>query len=125
MSAPTASPALLREALGATLRRERGRRRWTLRELAALSRVSVAHLSEVERGRTEASSEVLAAVCAALGLQVADLLRRTADELAPVAPAVPLRQEARVIPLGRRDRTGEPSPTATVAGRHHGLLLVA
>ena len=54
------------------------RRTWlahsrTLRDVADAARVSVQYLSEIERGRKEASSEVLAAVCTALGWQVLDL----------------------------------------------------
>ncbi len=48
------------------------------------------YLSELERGRKEASSEVLAAICAALSIDLADLLAEVgreltaADQLAPV-----------------------------------------
>ena len=42
----------------------------TLRELAATSAVSLGYLSEIERGRKEPSSEILAAVCAALDVSV-------------------------------------------------------
>src|SRR3712207_7066875 len=48
-------------------------------DLAA--RVSPQYLSEVERGRKEASSEILAAVTAALGLTLLDLAHGVAVEL--------------------------------------------
>ena len=41
------------------------------------------YLSEVERGRKEASSEVLAAASRALGLQLADLVDAAREHLAP------------------------------------------
>ena len=57
---------LLRQLLGDVLRRLRIRQGRTLREVSASARVSLGYLSEVERGRKEASSELLAAICAAL-----------------------------------------------------------
>jgi transcriptional regulator with XRE-family HTH domain len=44
------------------------------------------YLSELERGRKEASSEVLAAAAGALGLGLADLLSLAQDELARYHP---------------------------------------
>ena len=73
---------LLRRALGNALRRLRRARGLTLRQVAALAGVSLAYLSEIERGRKEPSSEVLAAVCRALGIPLVDLLRLAARELA-------------------------------------------
>jgi transcriptional regulator with XRE-family HTH domain len=72
----------LREALGEALRRRRLAQGRTLREVAAAAGVSLTYLSEVERGRKEASSEVLEAVCAALQLVLADLLFEVAETLA-------------------------------------------
>ena len=40
------------------------------------------YLSEVERGRKEASSEVLAAVCDSLGIDLSELLAEVGRELA-------------------------------------------
>ncbi|KQY44463.1 helix-turn-helix domain-containing protein [Cellulomonas sp. Root137] len=73
---------LLRRLVGAILREERERQRRTLRDVAEDARVSVAYLSEVERGRKEASSEVLAAVCRALGLRLVDLVGTAHAQLA-------------------------------------------
>lgn len=73
--------SLLRRVIGAVLRRERQRQGLTLREVARAAGVSVPYLSEVERGRKEASSEVLAAVCRALGLYLSDLLEAVRDDL--------------------------------------------
>ena len=72
----------LREAVGEALRRRRLAQGRTLREVAAAAGVSLTYLSEVERGRKEASSEVLEAVCAALHLALADLFLEVAGTLA-------------------------------------------
>jgi transcriptional regulator with XRE-family HTH domain len=73
--------ALLRHLVGDSLRRARLGQGRTLRDVADAARVSVQYLSEIERGRKEASSEVLAAVCTALGWQVLDLLDDVRAEL--------------------------------------------
>ena len=72
---------LLRSLLGAALRGARREKRRTLRDVAASAGVSLGYLSEVERGRKEPSSEVLAALCAALGLRLSDLLLAAQVEL--------------------------------------------
>src|SRR5580700_5368864 len=73
---------LLRQLLGDVLRRLRLRQGRTLREVSALARVSLGYLSEVERGQKEASSELLAAICDALGMRMSDLMREVSDHLA-------------------------------------------
>jgi transcriptional regulator with XRE-family HTH domain len=81
---------LLREAIGERLRRTRTSQRRTLREVSRVARVSLGYLSEVERGRKEASSELLGSICDALDLPLDELLRRVADDLGPVyLPEVP------------------------------------
>jgi transcriptional regulator with XRE-family HTH domain len=77
----------LREAVGEALRRRRQGQGRTLREVAAAAGVSLTYLSEVERGRKEASSEVLEAICAALEVVLADLLYEVAETLAAADPA--------------------------------------
>src|SRR5262249_48141539 len=72
---------LLRTLIGAALRRARLEQGRTLAEVAREARVSMPYLSEVERGRKEASSEVLAAVCDALRIDLADLLAATGRDL--------------------------------------------
>ena len=81
--------SLLRRVIGAVLRRERQHQGRTLREVAQAAGVSVPYLSEVERGRKEASSEVLAAICRALGLHLSDLLEEVRDELRRVERRLP------------------------------------
>lgn len=75
------APPLLREALGETLREERHRQGRTLHDVAEEAFVSVAHLSDLERGRKEGSSEVLESITRALGVEVAEVLEQTADRL--------------------------------------------
>jgi transcriptional regulator with XRE-family HTH domain len=78
---PLRSQPLLRSLLGARLRRERMAQRRTLRDVSAAARVSLGYLSEVERGQKEASSELLAAICEALALPLADVMRGVGDDL--------------------------------------------
>nr|WP_117210666.1 helix-turn-helix transcriptional regulator [Allorhizocola rhizosphaerae] len=66
--------ALLRSVLGEALRQERLEQGRTLADVAMAARISLPYLSEVERGRKEVSSEVLAALCDALGIDLSDLL---------------------------------------------------
>ncbi|WP_300682658.1 helix-turn-helix transcriptional regulator [Nocardioides sp.] len=72
---------LWREAVGGVLRDERRLQERTLADVAGRAGVSPQHLSEVERGRKEASSEVLEAVSGALGLGLVDLTRRVTRRL--------------------------------------------
>ncbi|HUJ05617.1 MAG TPA: helix-turn-helix domain-containing protein [Streptosporangiaceae bacterium] len=77
-----ASMPLLRTMLGDVLRRTRLDQGRTLADVARHARVSMPYLSEVERGRKEASSEVLAAICDALRIGLADLLAMIGSDLA-------------------------------------------
>ncbi|MGA6157296.1 helix-turn-helix domain-containing protein [Stenotrophomonas sp. NPDC087984] len=72
---------LLRDLVGGVLRRERLAQQRTLKDVAEAARISMPYLSELERGRKEASSEVLAAAARALGLSLADLLAMAQGEL--------------------------------------------
>jgi transcriptional regulator with XRE-family HTH domain len=73
---------LLRQLLGDVLRQLRLRQARTLREVSGSARVSLGYLSEVERGQKEASSELLASICKALGVPMSHVLREVADQLA-------------------------------------------
>lgn len=85
---------LLREAIGDSLRRARLAQNRTLREVSTSARVSLGYLSEVERGRKEASSELLAAICEALDVPLSRVLwdvstlMAGADGSAPREPAL-------------------------------------
>src|ERR1700683_2453932 len=75
---------LLRHLLGDALRRLRLRQGRTLREVSASARGSLGYLSEVERGQKEASAEVTAALCTALGPPLSQVLREVSDNFALV-----------------------------------------
>ena len=92
----------MREAIGASLRTARTLRRRTLREVSRRARVSLGYLSEVERGRKEASSELLAAICEALDMALAELLADAADVLVSATPEAAGRP-ARPIGLRHTD----------------------
>jgi transcriptional regulator with XRE-family HTH domain len=98
---------LLREAIGGTIRRARTARRRTLRDVSRDARVSLGYLSEIERGRKEPSSELLAAICNALALSLPDLLDDVADSLRPDTPRrVPARlAERRLVGVDPALRT--------------------
>jgi transcriptional regulator with XRE-family HTH domain len=103
---------LLRTHLGSTLRGYRLSQRRTLRDVSGAARVSLGYLSEVERGQKEASSELLASICDALDVELADLLAEVSQELrgagggavrplpaAADAPAQPAEQPAAEQPV--------------------------
>jgi len=100
----------LREVFGRLLRRVRLRQGRTLAEVASRARVSAQYLSEVERGRKEPSSEVLAAVCTALGVDLPDLLAAAGRDLLaarPVAPVLRLADARLARPPSSLGRPGE------------------
>lgn len=65
---------LLRISVGQSLRAARTSQGRTLRDVARDARVSLGYLSEVERGQKEASSELLNAICTALGLTLSSVI---------------------------------------------------
>lgn len=73
---------LLREVIGDVLRRARIDQGRTLREVSDAARVSLGYLSEVERGRKEASSELLGAICGALDVPLSRVLSSAGDDMA-------------------------------------------
>jgi DNA-binding Xre family transcriptional regulator len=79
------SPPRLRSVIGVVLREERHDQERTLADVAGAAAVSLPYLSEVERGSKEVSSEILAAICGALDLDLADVLDRAAHRLRPRA----------------------------------------
>lgn len=114
---------LLREAIGDRLRHARTNQRRTLREVSRAARVSLGYLSEVERGRKEASSELLAAICDALELPLSQLMHHVASDMGavdamPDAAETPERAEA-------MDRAADATPRASVDGVDSGRLVPA
>ena len=72
---------LLRRVIGDALRARRQGQHRTLREVSTAANVSLGYLSEIERGQKEASSELLAAICDALGARLSELLGEVSDTL--------------------------------------------
>ena len=118
---------LMREAIGGSLRRARTARGRTLRDVSRKANVSLGYLSEVERGRKEASSELLAAICEALDVAVHDCWpRRPRPSLAAEACGARVSRPGRsacgtwtcgwpgagpvVVPIGTRHRPAGPVP---------------
>ncbi|MGN7249027.1 helix-turn-helix domain-containing protein [Janibacter anophelis] len=91
---------LLREELGDVLRDARRAQGRTLRDISARASVSLGYLSEIERGEKEASSELLASICTALGMPMSLVLTEVAQRAdraerasAPVTLPVASRSE--------------------------------
>jgi transcriptional regulator with XRE-family HTH domain len=72
---------LWRDALGDRLRRIRHERGERLADTAERAGVSPQYLSEMERGRKEPSSEMIAAVAGALEVTIVELTAGIADDL--------------------------------------------
>lgn len=101
---------LLRTILGDVLRRTRLEQRRTLADVARAARVSMPYLSELERGRKEASSEVLAAICDALRIELPDLLAEVGRDLVHdrAQRASVIRLETARLELARGRRNAPP-----------------
>ena len=97
--------ALLREVIGDVLRNARTEQGRTLREVSDAARVSLGYLSEVERGRKEASSELLGSICDALDVPLSQVLADAGESMA------------------RQERGAE--EVALAAGAAHGANAVA
>ncbi|MGH3531227.1 MAG: transcriptional regulator ClgR [Mycobacterium sp.] len=102
-------PSLLREVIGDVLRRARTTQGRTLREVSNAARVSLGYLSEVERGRKEASSELLSAICDALDVPLSQVLADAGEQMArrerspePAQPAQTVTASAANIDAGTK-----------------------
>ena len=126
---PGVRTPLLREVYGRLLRGLRARQGRTLAEVAARAGISVAYLSEVERGLKEPSSEVLEAVCVALGSSITGLVGAAHRELRDLAADGPTG--GRVLDLTSRVGSSVASPaeatapSGTLADATGSVLLVA
>ncbi|HWB38361.1 MAG TPA: helix-turn-helix transcriptional regulator [Rugosimonospora sp.] len=123
---------LLRRVIGDALRARRQAQHRTLREVSTAANVSLGYLSEIERGQKEPSSELLSAICEALGAQLSELLRdvshtvehaerdalpaaeRYPDDGVAAAPAVPTAAEPQPAPAARLAPAGRPAAAAKV-----------
>jgi transcriptional regulator with XRE-family HTH domain len=102
---------LLRRVIGDALRARRQAQHRTLREVSTAANVSLGYLSEIERGQKEASSELLAAICEALGAALSEVLRDVSDSL-----AIDEDMRGVLVPVGAPDDSvsgaAEATPTA-------------
>jgi transcriptional regulator with XRE-family HTH domain len=80
--------------LGAILRRHREAHEWSLVDIARPAGISPAHLSEVERGLKDISTERLVALARALDLTIAELYLELARELGVGEPVNAVAWEA-------------------------------
>jgi DNA-binding XRE family transcriptional regulator len=97
---------LWREVLGRRLRVLRQEQQETLSETAARAGISPQYLSEVERGRKEPSSEMIAALAGALGTTLIDLTEHVAGDL---------RRQMSLAPRASRIRAGRTRPGDVLA----------
>ena len=79
--APQPQEPLWREVLGRRLRVLRQDQDETLAETAGRAGISPQYLSEIERGRKEPSSEMIAALAGALGTTLTTLTEQVAGDL--------------------------------------------
>src|SRR5262249_8907987 len=114
--------------IGDALRARRQAQHRTLREVSTAANVSLGYLSEIERGQKEASSELLAAICEALGAALSEVLRDVSDQLATseeiLAPVgAPSADPAARVPAAEARPPARPAasaaapPTASIATR--------
>nr|WP_202891016.1 helix-turn-helix transcriptional regulator [Kribbella shirazensis] len=117
---------LLRQVIGNVFRRLRRERGITLRELAELAQVSVPYLSEIERGRKEPSSEILAAICRALDLELSDLLAEVQFDLTTaVRSTLPVQLQTAAIRVEDRSARRIPSGPRAYSAPATAYTLVA
>jgi transcriptional regulator with XRE-family HTH domain len=113
---------LWREVLGRRLRTLRADRDETLAQTADRAGISPQYLSEIERGRKEPSSEMIAALAGALDTTLADLtlavtedLRRVSRVRTGTSAAISRAARAGVADIGRPAATRAPAPPVALA----------
>ena len=106
-AAPRPQEPLWREVLGRRLRLLRQEQQETLSETAARAGISPQYLSEVERGRKEPSSEMIAALAGALGTTLIDLTEHVAGDL---------RRQMSLVPRASRTRASSTRASSTRPG---------
>ena len=100
--------------LGAFIRAQRQLAELSLREMAALTRISNAYLSQVERGLHQPSLTVLRAIANALGLTTEELLAKAGWVQTDAAEAA---SEAATDPPASTEDTIRADPRLTEAQR--------
>jgi transcriptional regulator with XRE-family HTH domain len=107
---------LLRRVIGDALRARRQAQHRTLRQVSTAANVSLGYLSEIERGQKEASSELLSAICDALGAHMSDLLRDVSQTVAIEEQMASVLAPLRDLPVG--DLRGVDSPMNDLPADH-------
>ena len=92
--AQSETPEHVRTTLGAILRRRREANEWSLAEIATSAGISIAHLSEVERGRKDISTDRLVVLARALDTTVGELYLELGKELGAGEPLNAVAWEA-------------------------------
>ncbi|KAF0845924.1 helix-turn-helix domain-containing protein [Nocardia caishijiensis] len=105
---------LWREALGERLRTLRQEQHSTLVDTAGRAGISPQYLSEVERGRKEPSSEMIAALAGALGTTVGDLVAQVAATM-----------RTRTVTLGGDRRIATPAMRGSTMTAPNARLMAA
>lgn len=111
--------SVIREVVGETIRGIRLRQQRTLRQVSGDARVSLGYLSEIERGHKEASSELLAAICDALGVRLSDVFAEVSDMLRrqeKVAERAVIMSTARPLISPARPANGTHTPSLSASG---------
>ena len=120
---PRSPEPLWREVLGRRLRALRAGRGETLAETAERAGISPQYLSEIERGRKEPSSEMIAALAGALDTTLADLTTQVTEELRASQMLDLSRSEA--PGLGRSEALGLGRPVNRSASFPDAFAMVA
>jgi transcriptional regulator with XRE-family HTH domain len=106
---------LWREVLGHRLRSLRADRDETLAQTAERAGISPQYLSEIERGRKEPSSEMIAALAGALDTTLADLTLAVAEDLRRLFGAGARAAGVSPIDISRPAANGVPGPPVALA----------
>ena len=94
---PPPQEPLWREVLGQRLRALRQDHQETISETAGRAGISPQYLSEIERGRKEPSSEMIAALAGALGTTLIGLTEQVAEGLRRQQSVAPSRASGPVM----------------------------
>lgn len=111
---PTVEP-LWRDVLGAQLRLLRTGRHRTITTTARRAGISAQYLSEVERGRKDPSSEIVAAIAGALDTTVAEVTDLTVREMRRTAARAHAAQVLELRSTGDRPTASLRGPVALAA----------
>lgn len=106
---------LWRDVLGAQLRLLRTSRHRTITTTARRAGISAQYLSEVERGRKDPSSEIVAAIAGALDSSVAEITDLTVRELRRSAARAHAQQVLELRSAADRSATSLRGPVALAA----------